>query len=353
MDAANFRADELAVVRERISAQLHAANNVQQNIETFRREISTWQDAVLPLMTNDQGKALAQDPKLLQDFLALYQEELPPPDLLDAFETRLQPLVDHLQTAGDVQDARLYRPTEEFVKSIDTLAADVRESINAYRRHNRLLAALLLRAPKPETLPTEALTLEAAMSKLEQDRKIEDLQFVSDELESLRQQNREKIRDAIAEKETKIAEAQAEAEKKLGVLESQKIITAVEEQLATFKQEQEQRQREAKFQAALPEIRAYLTPFFVQSLSQPSANGAAMANEKAPVSWRALQASGALEDTTESLYILFNAISSAPDRATHGWPRGMTPEGISFCLKAKQLLKEFGPQLVEKKMLIQ
>jgi hypothetical protein len=347
MDAANFRADELAVVRERISAQLHAAKNIRDNIETLRKEISTWQDTVLPLMTNDQGKSVAADARSLQDFVALYQEELPPVDILDSFEARLTPLVDHLQTAGDVQDARVYRPTEEFIASRDALAADVREAITAYRRQNRMLAALLLRAPKSE--PADgAPTLEATMSKLEQGRKIEDLKSISEELATLREENRKKVRDSIAEKETKIAEAEAEAERKLGELQSQKILSAVNEQMSNFEAEEQARLQEAKFQAALPEIQSYLAPFFEESFYQPTHSGPVKTGNKVPVSWKALQTSGALEPTEWGFAVLAMTINNASDRPKHGWDGGPSRDVL---VRAQQLLKEFGPKLAEKGML--
>jgi len=172
--------------------------------------------------------------------------------------------------------------------------------------------------------------------------------FISEELEALRRENREKLRDAIAEKETKIADAQAEAEKELGELESQKIINAVEQQLAQFKEEQDERLREARFQAALPEIRASLAPFFAASLYQPSSSGPVETNKKAPVSWSALQSSGALEATETGLAILTMTITYAKDRPKHGW-EGTPPK--THLLRAQELLKEFGPQLAAKGML--
>lgn len=347
MDAANFRNDELAVVRERIAVALHAANNVQKNIESLRKEVSAWQDAVLPLMTNDQGKAVAADSRSLDEFLALSKEQLPSADLLDTFQDRLDPLLDHLQSAADVQDARHYRPTDEFLARIDTLDTEVRETITPYRRQNRLLQALLLRAPKPESVEDQP-TLEEAVDRLENQRKLDDLKSTAEELAALREENRKKVRDAIAEKETKLADAQADAEKKLGELKAEKISAEVEKQLADFEKEQAERQKEAKFQAALPEIRTYLAPFFEESFYQPSTVGPVETAKKLPVSWKALNASGALEPTETGFSILNMTISYAKDREKHGW-RSRMPH--SHLVKAQELLKEYGEKLVEKKML--
>lgn len=350
MDAFNFRNDELAIVRERIQAQLHLTKRIEENIQKLRGEIAAWQDATMPLLTNDKGKAIAAHARSLEEFHALYQEELPERDAPDSFEARLRPFVDHLQTASDVEDARHYRPTEEFVTNLETLAADVRDATTAYRRQNRLLETLVLRTPKPDS-SDEIPTLETAIARLENDRKVEDLQKTAAELEERREENRKKVAAATAEKETKIADAEADALKQLGELQAQKITAAVEAEIAGFQAKQAKELREAKFQAALPEIRTYLAPFLVDSLYQPASGSSRQTTEKKPISWSKLTASGALNETQQGVSKLYMTILTAPDRARHGWPAYQGGSSTEHILRAQKLLIEFGDMLVDKKML--
>lgn len=119
----------------------------------------------------------------------------------------------------------------------------------------------------------------------------------------------------------------------------------------------------AAYRQRLPEMRRLLRPFLGPGYAQPTgSDGLAMETAKRPMSYSAIRSAGALEDTQAGLKTLFRlggwkAGAQRNDRPLGDFPRMNSeaelakPAVRASVRRAQQLLSDYGPQLVNDRLL--
>lgn len=121
----------------------------------------------------------------------------------------------------------------------------------------------------------------------------------------------------------------------------------------------------AAYRSRLPEMRRLLRPFITPGYAQPSGrDGLAIKTTKQPMSYSGIRAAGALEESEAGLQALFRlggwkAGAQKNDRPLGDFPRMNSeaelakPAVRTPVRRAQQLLRDYGPQLVRDRLLIE
>jgi len=356
--AEQLRREEEQVKRSDLRRSATVADEAERALAALEGATAAWQRTTAELATNDQGKAIAASEEALAQYRALQAAERPDPTLPAALRARFAPLREFLDKALASEDGS-YAPSEDLVARIEAVRAEATAAAAVYEDHNRKLAALV--ASTPAAAGDGTPTLEVALRQLEERLAAEEAALVSAAVEEARKERAEALARAQAETERLVTAERLKAEEmergiKLDELRARQ--EAARQQAAAEAREREEAQRrvelERRFEAALPEIQALLRPFITDGNTQPVGRSFKRSTTRGKVSFSALQGGGLLDDSVESARNLFNGMvpNRQNDREMGAFP-GMETRGdwIGQVVRAQQLLREFGPLLVEKGML--
>jgi len=356
--AEQLRREEEQVKRSDLRRSATVADEAGHGIAALEAAVAAWQRTTAELMTSDQGKAVAADEEALARYQSLRASERPDPTLPVALRARFAPLREFLDKALASEDGS-YAPSEDLVARIEAVRAEATAAAAVYEDHNRKLAALV--ASVPAAAGADTPTLETALEQLEERLAAEEAALVSAAVEEARKERAEALARAQADTERQVTAERLKAEEmergiKLDELRDRQ--EAARQQAAAEAREREEAQRrvelERRFEAALPEIQALLRPFITDGNTQPVGRFFKRSTTRGKVSFSALQGGGLLDDSVESARNLFNGMvpNRQNDRELGSFP-GMGGRGdwIGQVVRAQQLLREFGPLLVEKGML--
>lgn len=350
------------------------------------------------LLQNDDGKRLAQDPVAFTAFLKI--DETPPVVLsdvrthLDAI-TAIRKMLDDETTRVNVgflpseatqreADGHRYWATERManlkersawlettLKSlagnpVSSNAKTLQQVIDEYRAQAmQLVAKARLEGEAKAKDQTEKILVEAETLRLlgaaqaksdqllaESRKDIERMRLEFDE-RMLKMQAEEDARRAAAE--IRYQDLQSELERTRKAAEAERTVkdSRAEIERKDKLADAEKQQKIQKAQSA--EVRALLAPFLAEGYAQPGR--AAGGFDKGPVSFKAIQAYGALDPSTTGLKQLHNlgnnkTLDKERPRWGHSFPfSSIQPSQRDQVRKAQDLLRELGPTLVELGML--
>lgn len=201
-----------------------------------------------------------------------------------------------------------------------------------------------------------------AMLTQERDRQRQQLEKAARDQELAAERAKQETKAAADQKVRDAELAREKAEQELRVLEAK---ANSERAARDLKQAEDQRQREklrrdrvAKFEAALPGMKAMLSPFISNGKMQYISGKGWREGDPGPLSLAALQSTGGLKDEPGSHSRLMNlctASSSGNDRPIGSFPTWRPEAGYEIQREVQRVqafLRDYGDLLVERGMLL-
>jgi len=361
--AEQLRHEEEQVRRSDLQVAAAGARDADEAVTAFEKAAAAWASTTRELLTTDKGRPLAANAEALGQFRTLRNQPRPDPDAPATLRQRLDPLKAVLDKALAANDTS-YAPSEDVVSRLKAIEDEARRGAEAYDDLNRRLAAIVASTPQGgagEGTPT----LQAALDAFEQRLTAEETAAIAAAVERERKDRAEQLALEKAESERQITAAQLEAEKIRREAEMKRLADDKQVALAQAKAEEEVRKAareradlERRYQAALPEIQSLLSPFITEGFTQPGRNYFEQATtKKMRVSFGKLKGGGFLEDTPQGVYKLVAAVvpNKANDRPLGSfpstWSNSYSDPWFAPAQRAQELLREFGPIMVEKGLL--
>ncbi len=312
------------------------------------------------LRTSEEGAKIASDSKFVQQYIALQEkisELREPSTVADDFVKDMKALLQRIEDSNDFG----YAPQSFVVERAEEFLAKSEEQVNVLARFDDAVLNLIERSKELE--PTESL--ESALRK----------QFGNEEndlaetLATARKNAIEsgKIKLAEAEKarvdsETKVEVAKALAETMNNEALAKEIEDKVRAEKAARIAKLAKEKLEREFTAASTDIQVYL-----KHLTSDGVTNRGNATGVGPVSYSAIVTSGALGEGNDAINNMSRWVGSDGYGVSHLNPRAKNSKtlilknymkgapkynaSVQFCEKCQQLLRKFGPMMVQKGLL--
>lgn len=403
------RQEEVADRARRLVGQVaDRAREAKGLVDALAHEVSTLNERTQALLTNDEGRRLAQDSLAFFVFVRMQEDPVVTPQEVEARRNAIGKLIESLEREMK-RDALGYTPGVAIVEEIEGIRFWGADRLARVKERAGWLSAALERADRSNDvakLPTLKARMEAdsaareealaragqrgrdagaqsAAEQVEQNERLialnrgladaerrlreanaqiermkieHDLQLKQQEQELRRAQVEAdiRLRDAEAELERmrKLADARREAENLDSTREADKVLT-------------EAQKRELVDRCKSEEVQTRLAPFITPGYYQP-ARSAEMTVDKMPMSLSKLRAFGALSNTPEGYKKLIIVGSYSKDKVRPRWGfdyalvQSRSAKDIIGQLRPDQMdglktvqgyLNELGPTLVELGML--
>ena len=309
--------------------QISQANSLLSEASIYAaealKEILTWQHEVEPLRNRQLGETAVERDELFEKLAYVFREERMSAEQLRTASLRIDSWrlkLEGLSKQADPKPLTVVEMAEisELHRKCKTANESWELALERAFAITRIIVPSSSTSSEPETPPT----LEAKIAEANAKVTIADLE---DEIEH------ERVRKA-----------------------EQRELDAEIERQQTLKAEQAAEQLE---KATSPEIQAMLAPFLTARSVQPSMSGAAIqlksTMESRPMSLAALRAINALTPTDEGYKRLAGIGGhrelSAPKWSIHSQPHNWSESDREMLMNAQQMLRDYGPTLVEAKRL--
>ena len=353
---------KLAAARNRQEDALRVTRSATDALGRFAAALASVRADADSLKTNDAGRLVALHPSLVPCARQIFDANLPTLPAEADVNLRIEN-VRRIEQKLIESTSSTYVPTPETTAEADQSSAWAADQTRTVEEVRNLIQESKIRFTKA-TLSADSPTLDAAISRLTESELSTQQQVAVARLDDARPSAAEAV--AKAEAKRILAEPKAKAEKIVSeaadIAAQQKreaairaANTKVEEakvQVATRNTKDEARKVELRRKADDPEIRARLAPFITPGYWQLHSMGM----EKKPLSFTALQSTGALESTPKGGQTMAKILSFGGDKIRPRWNINSAywiskPENIERIKEARQLLSELGPVLVEMKLL--
>lgn len=301
-------------------------------ISEWIEEQTLWKKEVESLLTSDDGRRIAGDVALLDQFQVVISEERPDPEMAEELQRVVNETLEPLRQVAENENDYSATPAgiDEAFKKYRNEAIAARDSLRKLRaRANSIRQRAIALDPSSKTLETALADRQVELATLEVENRTREL---AKDREVAAQMRIEAEREALriqAEQEAAAIVAKAEKEKLIARAKSR-------------------------------EVQRLLTPFISNGYMQYRGSYVRDAVE-GPLSYKGILDSGALDPTIQGLAKL-NHIALDPrgiaignDRPGvwnyAGYPAGWSKSDQDYMRQVQDLLRELGPTLVELKML--
>lgn len=326
---------------------LARAQEIKLTLAKLEKEAEGWGPRFKEIMTGDAGKKLAGNRAQVEQITMLAEKDRLSADLARSWMKQLKALVEPVEEAAKAEDKQ-FSPDEALTRALETLGNNARKRLQEFDNDRNLLDTLLSQAEKT---PAESRTLQEAVQEQSADQERKRLAMIAAAKQA-----------ALDEVAKKIAEAEAKGAQEIGEIKLKQTLeqTSAEKQqleavVAKLKVERERKQLEARYEAALPEIKHHLAPFIAKGYRQPDGPGRLELTTKLePMSLSRIVAAGCLREGKNGMQNLVDIGSNFHnDRYQKNFPiQGfLNVKDMPFLQRAQDLLKEFGPIMVEKGLL--
>ena len=356
------RLESLRIARQtEWTAVKHRVDAVEKTIDDAERELAAWLKTTDTLDTSADGKRLASDSRLLEQYDAILTQPEITREGLDILRGQLGELRSSISGTLNLETMPS-EPAVEFNDQLDRIDTESRTWSKGYSERNQILASLLRRAPEKTADDMKALAEVLALR--EESRRKTEMEQIVEALKERRAERTSQLLRAKDEAEALVHAAEVQAAERLGQQKAESIRRRTE---IAIKQEQEKlvaeeaaaaaEQLKAEYERDLDAIRRYLGPFIRKGYAQPAGHRNQHGAELAPVSFRALQASGALNSGRPGLERLMYLASVQNDRYQKDFPmyiggeNGWQMTDKAFLQKAQDLLNKYGPLMVQEELL--
>jgi len=345
----------------RARAKLLDAKNlgreVGEKLDAFEKHIAVWETRTNALLADETGRKLADSPTVVDQADALLSKTMPNRLAVANLRSRLQALLDPVESALRVDDGA-YMPTPELLGEIASIERTATDGNRQFELDHAVLQTLLTdhgnRKPSNLTL-AEAIAKQRAGVASKEAEELAKVKTKARELAA------EKIRQAEAEATLKIAEAEAYAAKILGEERAKQLKAQADQTKKKLQEtadaekrkvEQDSLKRRAEDPAVQAKYQALLAPGSFQ-FNSVQGGSFRQSERPEPVSFGDLTRNHWLKDAK----IFARALSSKP-HIDYNWfndrPVQAFPKSAADWARVDQMLEEFrvlGPVWVEMKLL--
>ncbi|HKQ47590.1 MAG TPA: hypothetical protein VJZ71_05945 [Phycisphaerae bacterium] len=380
---------------EDFSASIKETCELLARLET---KSTALRDRLQALLTDDDGKRLAQDDISYHAYLDLRDQPIASIREIQSRRKNMDSILDGLQ--AELKRLNVgWVPSPRLRQEMDENSTWAKSRLDQLERQESRLAAILFRAPK-ELDPVKAVTLEQkirqeeahqveswaqalirgeAAAKSESEKTIFDaaraagLERGNEEANQIREARRAELAALRAEFEAEIKRRDAESQRLLAEanrIHADEIAQLRRElKIASAKRQAEDVRAEIEKQDVLnaadhekkkqrchaAEVKQLLAPFLAEGYTQPGS--VEQQYNKLPISYSKLVSSGALNPDRHGLCQLLGVVTWKGDKVRPRWKMSgrnfeqLSPEEIERTKKVQQLLIELGPTLVEEKLL--
>lgn len=363
--------------QEQLLAQVSAAtNSLQQLLAGSARA----RDEAAALATNEAGRAVALHPELVRLAGRVFESSVPELPPAQDILTRLEAV---RRIGQQVADARgtTYGPVPASAETVQQttiwagqgvlMVGQIRDALSSLVRESKIkyttatltaespaLAAAITtqnQAVARAQLATAEQTVSAAQTNaIVMRAEAEAARLLADARRDAAETHRKQLEEQAAkdrewqEREAKIKEAQAAKERELDLREARLKVEEAKKKVAVQDQVDKARNVVLRKKAEDPALQAKLAPFITPGYSQIKG----MTIDLKPLSYTALQNSGALDPAEHGLRALVTIALSGADKVRPRWKMNRLgfmrhPDEIQQVKEAQSLLIELGPVLVE------
>jgi hypothetical protein len=342
--------ETIAVAKARLAAVRQRGSSVLATLDRLEGEASAWQSRMQTLLSGDPGKRLAGSKAHVEQFVALQSKKRLSLEAIRSLRGQPKLLLEPAQAAE--QDlAQVFLPSDRFTAELDHLEQSAQGAHADYEQDRMMLDALLADAAG-RTPAKKTMAQAVAEHHAEEGR--------------ARATAIAQAKKAARELGTKqLADAEAAAEKERNRLALERLALEVasekfhrEQELAKLRAAQERRKLEARFEAVWPELKELLKPLLSDGYAQPTRSGFERTTTRGPVSLAALKSAGLLDKDITALMRFYSSIGGHThnDRPRGGFPQyshdaKARARQQPIVQRAQDWLNEFGPLMVEKKLL--
>lgn len=396
-----------ARIRRMVTQFATRARETKTLVETLTAKLKDLNDRIAAMQKDDDGKRLALDDTAFEGLVRMIEEPFVTTGQVQAKKVAIDLLLEGLEKELK-RDAVGYVPSDQTVDEVDKVHYWARERLNYVDEKSAWLTLIASQAPADvdlAKLPTlehriqadraareraklealrrgqEAGLAEASVAleqsakeaaalqgKAEAERKLREalaeVERLKTELDIRLKLQREEMerQQAAAEQRLQDALAEIERQKKLADAERRARDAAAEIGAKTIDDETRKKQLSAKCDD--PEVRSLLSPFLSDGYWQPAGSGieGRKSTTKGGMSLKAMAGYGALAPTDDGIAKLWRiACSPRNDRphwsgtsaneSTQATLKRISSETMENVKKARDLLNELGPTLVERGLL--
>lgn len=389
---------EDARTRQLIEGFMASAREARDMLAGLETRATRHQQSINDLLTNDDGKRLAQDKLSFFAYLRIREEPPISMELIKANKKRADSILSGLEVELKRPSVG-WLPDDKQRRDVEGLCVWTKERLEQVERQESLLANAISRSPKDidianaKTLQEvihehEARMLEAwiiskaqgeeaaqkeAHEKVRESARIAQLEKAALEAERLLKEERAKMASLKAEfelmlqqreieelkrrteTETQLADLAAEVARLKQLADAQRFAKDAEAKVAATTTISEAEKKLLIQKCQTPEVKSQLAPFLAAGYTQPGEKQ--LQYDKAPISYSKLVSFGALNPDRQGLCQLLDVATAKNDKARPRWSvsawrfEQLKPDEIERYKKAQQLLIELGPTMVELGML--
>lgn len=322
---------------------------VARVLDEAAAEVDRWDKDIPPLLTNDDGRAVAARPEAVKAFRALYDLERPGRPDVAKIRSQVDTLMAPVETAFRDPN-NVWDKTADAEKRLTALLSQAK-SLRDAARNARVRVSALVTAAKRDGKPGAA-TLQDAVDLLVAEESLEAAALIAAARAKARR-----------EADRVLAETLEEADRRAGQ-------TRAREEAAKAEIDRLKREREAddalkqaakdklRSRAKSAEVQRDLSVFLAKGYSQPGRGGSGFFDrtaEYAPVSFTRLQTGGYLDESAGGLKNLLrlgaepNLHNDRPKWKFNAFRLDQSNE--AFLKRVQAELRELGPVLVEEGLL--
>lgn len=343
------REHELALTRSRLQKIRSEAEGVLNLIDEIEKEIDVWEKSISPLLTNNEGRALAAKPEFVTVFMSAYDNfnKINAHTTQDV-RTRIDEILLPIRENIEKEEAYLSDENDkEFNNIIEREKEYAKTSFDQLKKDRKMIEVMVRDAKKDYS--GDSITLNDAIEAENQRLSLTRAERLRKVLEETREEATKQIEAAAIEKEQAIAKAELkklEEEKRAELArreaETERFKALKKEEVSTMQKDtvlQKQKlEKERLMSLASDEtVQAKYRPFLAKGNQYlGSARGAFNLKKNVlpfPMSYSELIKYGALNDLNNFVNI---ACSKQNDRPS--WPY---PKTEADWEKYKELFKEF------------
>ncbi len=235
---------------------LDKGEDTLRTIEDLAQELESWQQSVLPLLHNDDGRRIAADTEHTKQVAALLELERPDAESLDRQRARISTLLAPFRDA--LQGKALpTTPDERVFAQLQSESEPARRHLAVLRDRRKAVVAIVAEMRDASAEPA-SMTLGQKITEVEQDDTRRWMRELAQARESVKKQNRRRLAELEVQKLAEFGEA--ERKRREAELEAQR---KTEEAKAEIAREKAERERLITL-AKSPEIQARYQVFLAK-----------------------------------------------------------------------------------------
>jgi hypothetical protein len=348
----------LAVRKSQLGRMQARLRQVRSKWDDLSTTASEWHGELRKRLAGDEGRKLASDQYLVERYMAIRDSDrMPQTEIADMGQLLDQFDEDLVGIEATVEGADWEVEEEPVLGELAKLEEQISVALEPYKEHLLMVKVLLGQAAG---LEPDRLSLDEVIERIEGEK--EKMQI--DTIRKARREAEDTTAAALAANAKRRQELEDEIARIRDQIETDQRMADAAEEARQAKHAEAQREKAAEkaelarqFERQFPAVEPYLTPFTSLGYAQPAGRTYERTTTKGPVSFTSLLGAGILGDDRDSVNRFYmSTVAGRNDRKLgafppHSYSSGHFDRHYETILKVQTFLREFGPVMVEKKML--